>query len=149
MNKIWEDFKAFAFKGNVVDMAVGVVIGGAFGKIVTSIVSDLITPIIGYFTAGVDFSNLKYVLSEAVTDANGTVTAEEVAIKYGAFIQNVIDFFIIAICIFAVIRILAKLQKKQENQAQETPEQEAPSEDIALLTEIRDLLKAQHEEKGQ
>lgn len=145
MRKIWEDFKVFAFKGNVVDMAVGVVIGGAFGKIVTSIVSDLVTPIIGYLTAGVDFSNLKYVLSEAVTDAGGTVITEEVAIKYGAFIQNVIDFFIIAICIFAVIRFLSKLQRKQEKPA----EPEAPPEDIALLSEIRDLLKTQKEEKGQ
>lgn len=141
MKKFKEEFKEFAFKGNVVDMAVGVVIGGAFGKIVTSIVNDLIMPIIGYITSGADFSSLKYVLSPLVMSGD-VVVQEENAILYGAFIQNVLDFFIIALSIFLVIKLMSKARKKAEEEAPaEEPAPEEPPQDIQLLTEIRDLLK--------
>ena len=140
MKKFKEEFKEFAFKGNVIDMAVGVVIGGAFGKIVTSIVNDLIMPIIGLLTAGVNFSDLKYVITPAVMDGDVVVTPEN-AILYGAFIQNVIDFFIIALSIFVAIKLISKAKKKQEEEPAPAPEPEAPPQDIQLLTEIRDLLK--------
>lgn len=133
------DFKNFAMKGNVIDMAVGVIIGGAFGKIVTSLVNDVIMPAIGKLTGGVNFSDLSYVLTPAVVDpATGEETAA-VLIKYGAFIQNIVDFLIIAFCIFVAIRMLAKLKKKEEAPAPAAPP--APSKEELLLTEIRDLLK--------
>lgn len=140
MKKFKEEFKEFAFKGNVIDMAVGVVIGGAFGKIVTSIVNDLIMPIIGFITSGVNFADLKYVIAPAVMDGDTVVTPEN-AIMYGAFIQNVIDFFIIALSIFVVIKLISKAKRKQEEAPAPEPEPEAPPQDIQLLTEIRDLLK--------
>lgn len=140
MKKFKEEFKEFAFKGNVVDMAVGVVIGGAFGKIVTSIVNDLIMPIIGFITSGVNFSDLKYVISPAVMDGETVVQAEN-AILYGAFIQNVLDFFIIAMSIFLVIKLMTKARRKAEEEPAPEPEPEEPPQDIQLLTEIRDLLK--------
>lgn len=133
-----QEFKAFAVKGNVVDLAVGVIIGAAFGKIVTSFVNDIVMPPIGLATGGVDFSKLKYVLKEAVVDAAGVVTTEAVSINYGNFLNIVIQFLIIAICIFAVIKGFNSLKKKAEdpqNPAAPTPQ------DIVLLTEIRDLLK--------
>ncbi len=134
---MWKEFKEFAFKGNVVDMAVGVVVGGAFSKIVTSLVGDLITPAIGLLTKGVDFKDLQIVLA---TDAEGAVTS---ALKYGAFIQNIIDFFIIAFSIFVVVKILNTARKKQEKKEEVVVEEPKPtSED--LLTEIRDLLKAKN-----
>ena len=139
MKKFKEEFKEFALKGNVIDMAVGVVIGGAFGKIVTSIVNDLIMPIIGFLTAGVNFSDLKFVISEAVVE-NGEVVTPENALMYGSFIQNVIDFFIIALSIFIVIKLFSKLRRNSEK-APEEPAPEEPAADIQLLTEIRDLLK--------
>ena len=140
MKKFKDEFKEFAFKGNVIDMAVGVVIGGAFGKIVTSIVNDLIMPIIGFITSGANFSDLKYVISPAVMEGETVVTPEN-AIMYGAFIQNVIDFFIIALSIFVVIKLISKAKRKQEEAPAPEPEPEAPPQDIQLLTEIRDLLK--------
>ncbi|MBR6701148.1 MAG: large-conductance mechanosensitive channel protein MscL [Firmicutes bacterium] len=140
MKKFKDEFKEFAFKGNVIDMAVGVVIGGAFGKIVTSIVNDLIMPVIGFVTSGVNFSDLKYVISPAVMEGDTVVTPEN-AIMYGAFIQNVIDFFIIALSIFVVIKLISKAKRKQEEAPAPEPEPEAPPQDIQLLTEIRDLLK--------
>lgn len=139
MKKFKEEFKEFALKGNVIDMAVGVVIGGAFGKIVTSLVDDLIMPLIGLITAGVNFSDLKYVMSEAVVE-NGEVITPENALMYGSFIQNVIDFFIIALSIFIVIKLFTKLRRKSE-EAPEEPAPEEPAADVQLLTEIRDLLK--------
>ncbi len=128
-----KEFKDFAVKGNAVDMAVGIVIGAAFGKIVSSLVSGVIMPPIGVLLGGVDFSELAYVLKAAVGEAPAVV------IKYGAFIQTVIDFTIIAFAIFMLIRGLNSLKKKEEEAPKAPP---APSAEETLLTEIRDLLKA-------
>lgn len=149
MAKFIEDFKAFALKGNVVDMAVGVIIGGAFGKIVTSVVNDIIMPPIGILVGGVDFKDLKLVLKEAipeVLDEAGNVTqaaVAEVTLNYGAFIQNVIDFLIIALAIFFMIKGITRLSElKKKKEEEETPAAPpAPSKEEVLLTEIRDLLK--------
>ena len=127
-----KDFKEFAFKGNVLDMAIGVIIGGAFGKIVTSLVNDLIMPIISILTGGLNFTDLKYV----ITPAHGDVA--ENAIAYGSFIQNVVDFLIIAFCIFLFVRLIEKFKKKEEVKV-EAPKK---ADDVVLLEEIRDLLKA-------
>lgn len=135
---MWKEFKEFAFKGNVVDMAVGVVVGGAFSKIVTSLVGDIITPAIGVLTKGVDFKDLQIVLA---TDAEGAVTS---ALKYGAFIQNIIDFFIIAFSIFVVVKLLNTARKKLEKPAEVVEEvvvEEPKPTSEDLLAEIRDLLK--------
>ncbi|MGN6706085.1 MAG: large-conductance mechanosensitive channel protein MscL [Rhodanobacter sp.] len=129
-----QEFKAFAMRGNVMDMAVGIVIGGAFGKIVSSLVSDVIMPPIGWITGGVDFSALKWVLKPA-DDSDPAHKVAEVAINYGSFINTIITFIIIAFAIFMVIKLMNRLQRKQE----EAPA--APPADVALLTEIRDLLK--------
>ena len=135
-----QDFKAFALKGNVVDMAVGVIIGGAVGKIVTSVVNNIIMPPIGVVTGGVDFTELKVTLKEAVVEGE-TVVSEAVTLNYGQFIQDVVDFLIIAFCIFLMIKGIAKLsRKKEEAPAEPAPEPE-PSAEEKLLTEIRDLLK--------
>ena len=128
-----QDFKAFALKGNVVDMAVGVIIGGAFGKIVTSVVNNIIMPPIGVLTGGVDFTDLKLVIKEAEGEA------EAVTLNYGAFIQDVVDFLIIAFCIFLIVKGISALsRKKEENVPAPAPE---PRAEEKLLTEIRDLLK--------
>ena len=142
MKKMIEEFKKFAFKGNVVDMAVGVIIGGAFGKIVTSLVNDIIMPFFGFLTAGTDFTSLKVVLSPAVLDAAGNVLKPEAALMYGNFIQNIFDFFIIAFCIFFFVQQITKLRKKEEAPAPE-PAPAGPSTE-ELLAEIRDLLKQQN-----
>ena len=134
-----QDFKAFALKGNVVDMAVGVIIGGAFGKIVTSIVNNIIMPPIGVITGGVDFTDLKLVIKEA-EKAGDEVTAEAVTLNYGQFIQDVVDFLIIAFCIFLMVKGIAALSRKKEEPAAPAPAPE-PSAEEKLLTEIRDLLK--------
>lgn len=122
---MWKEFKEFAFKGNVIDLAVAVIIGGAFGKIVTSIVNDLIMPLVGIIVGGIDFTALTWEVKDAV-------------ITYGAFIQNVVDFFIIVSCIFIALKLLSKLKRKQEEVAAAPP---APSKEEVLLTEIRDILK--------
>ncbi|VTX53363.1 large-conductance mechanosensitive channel protein MscL [Haemophilus haemolyticus] len=122
-----KEFREFAMRGNVVDMAVGVIIGGAFGKIVSSLVSDIFMPMLGVLTGGIDFKDMKFVLAQA----QGDVPA--VTLNYGVFIQNVIDFIIIAFAIFMMIKALNKVRKPEEKKAGPT------SED--LLTEIRDLLK--------
>lgn len=124
-----KEFKEFAIKGNAIDLAVGVIIGGAFGKIVSSIVNDILMPIIGIFLGGIDFSNLKYIIKPA----QGTVP--EAAIRYGNFIQSVVDFTIIAFCIFLMVKGINHLRKKEE--ASPAP---GPSKEEILLTEIRDLL---------
>ena len=136
-----QDFKAFALKGNVVDMAVGVIIGGAFGKIVTSVVNNIIMPPIGVITGGVDFTDLKVTLKEAVVEGENVVS-EAVTLNYGQIIQDVVDFLIIAFCIFLMIKGIAKLSRKKEEEdaAAPAPEPE-PSAEEKLLTEIRDLLK--------
>ena len=130
-----QDFKAFALKGNVMDMAVGVIIGGAIGKIVTSLVNDVLMPAIGMLTGNVDFTNLVLKLGEG---------EEAAVLKYGQFIQNVVDFLIIALCIFFMVKGIAKLSnlKKEEEAPAPAPAPEPePSAEEKLLTEIRDLLK--------
>ncbi len=139
---MWKEFKEFAFKGNVLDMSIGVIIGGAFGKIVTSLVNDIIMPFFGFLTAGTDFTSLKLVLSPAVLDAAGNVLKPEAALMYGNFIQNIFDFFIIAFCIFFFVQQITKLRKKEEAPAPE-PAPAGPSTE-ELLAEIRDLLKQQN-----
>nr|WP_315107232.1 large-conductance mechanosensitive channel protein MscL [uncultured Campylobacter sp.] len=129
-----KEFKEFAMRGNVIDMAVGVVIGGAFGKIVSSLVGDVIMPIVGVLTGGVNFSDLKITLKDAVGDTAA------VTVNYGSFIQTMVDFTIIAFCIFCVVKAINSLKKSKV----EEPKAEEPApipEDVALLTEIRDLLK--------
>lgn len=128
-----KEFKEFAVKGNVVDMAVGIIIGAAFGQIVTALVSGVIMPPIGVLLGGVDFSDLAIVIKEAVGDAPAVV------ISYGAFIQTVIDFTIIAFAIFMVIKGINRMKKKEEEAPKEPA---APSAEIVLLTEIRDSLKS-------
>ena len=128
-----KEFKAFALKGNVIDLAVAVIIGGAFGKIITSLVNDIIMPIIGVIMGGVSFTDLKYV----ITPASGDIA--EVAILYGSFIQAIVDFLIIAFCIFLFIKLLASAKKKE---AEAVLAPAAPSEEVVLLEQIRDLLKS-------
>ncbi|MBE7024368.1 MAG: large-conductance mechanosensitive channel protein MscL [Ruminococcaceae bacterium] len=130
---MWKEFKDFAFKGNIFDMAVGVIIGGAFGKIVTSLVNDIVMPAFGAVTSGMNFKEMKYVISAA------TETKPEAAILYGQFIQNVVDFLIIAFSIFMVIHLAGKFRKKEEV-APEPEEPKAPTQE-ELLAEIRDILK--------
>ena len=149
MKKFFEEFKAFAMRGNVIDMAVGVVIGGAFGKITTSIVNDIIMPVVGMITGGVNFADWKIVLKAAEGEA------AEVAITYGNTIAIILDFIIVAFAIFCMVKgingMRAKaeaLKKKQEEEAKAAeeaapPAPPAPSAEEVLLTEIRDLLKAQ------
>ena len=127
-----KEFRDFAMRGNVVDMAVGIVIGGAFGKIVTSFVNDVLMPPIGMAIGGVDFSDLAITLKEAAGEA------EAVTLNYGAFIQTVLDFVIIAFAIFMVVKAMNNLKKKEEAAPPPPPE---PSAEETLLTEIRDLLK--------
>lgn len=124
VKKLGEDFKTFILRGNVVDMAVGVIIGGAFGKIVTSLVNDVLTPIIGVFLGGLNFSELSFGFKDA-------------QINYGLFIQTIVDFLIIAACIFAMIKFFERFKKKEVPKEKE----KAKSEEVLLLEEIRDLLK--------
>ncbi len=126
-------------KGNVVDMAVGVIIGGAFGKIVTSIVNNIIMPPVGVITGGVDFTELKLTLKEAVVEGE-EVVSEAVTLNYGQFIQDVVDFLIIAFCIFLMVKGIAKINRKKEEAPAPEPDPK-PSNEEVLLTEIRDLLK--------
>lgn len=135
-----QDFKAFALKGNVVDMAVGVIIGGAFGKIVTSIVNNIIMPPIGVLTGGMDFTDLKLVLKDAVKEGD-QVVSEAVTLNYGQFIQDVVDFLIIAFCVFLMVKGIAALSRKKEEKPAEPAPAPEPSAEEKLLTEIRDLLK--------
>ncbi|MFZ7234840.1 large-conductance mechanosensitive channel protein MscL [Avibacterium avium] len=127
-----KEFREFAMRGNVVDMAVGVVIGGAFGKIVSSLVADVIMPVLGLFTGGVDFKDLHIVLKQAVGETPA------VTLNYGVFVQNIVDFVIIAFAIFLVIKGINKMKKPVE-EAPAAPTE--PSNEEKLLTEIRDLLK--------
>ncbi len=135
---IFKEFKAFAMRGNVVDMAVGIIVGGAFGKIVTSIVNDVVMPPIGLLIGGVDFSELKVVLKNATLDAAGN-TVPAVTLNYGMLVNSVINFLIIAWAIFMVIKAMNVLKKKEEAAPAPAP---APSAEEKILTEIRDILKA-------
>lgn len=144
MKKFLNEFKEFAMRGNVVDMAVGVIIGAAFGKIVTSLVNDIIMPAIGMLTGGVNFSDYKWVIQKGVTEGTEIVTPE-VAITWGAFVQTVFDFVIIAFCIFVAIKFINNLKRKPEPEPEPAPEApKAPTQE-ELLTEIRDLLRKEVE----
>ncbi|MBQ8842249.1 MAG: large-conductance mechanosensitive channel protein MscL [Ruminiclostridium sp.] len=142
------EFKEFISRGNVMDMAVGVIIGGAFTKIVNSVVSDIITPALGLLTGNVDFAELKVVLSEAVMEGE-TVVKEELAIRYGVFLDALINFLLIAICVFLMVKVIntiktkaeALKKKEEEEAAAEEAAAPAPDPQLELLTEIRDLLK--------
>ena len=145
-----QEFKAFAMKGNVVDMAVGVIIGGAFGKIVSSVVADVIMPPIGLLVGGVNFTDLKLVMKDAVAEvkdeAGNVVTAAQdaVTLNYGNFLQVTFDFLIIAFSIFLMIKLITRLTEKKKAEEEATPAPPpAPSKEELLLTEIRDLLKNQ------
>jgi large conductance mechanosensitive channel len=129
------EFREFAMRGNVVDMAVGIIIGGAFGKIVSSFVNDVLMPPIGVLLGGVDFSELAITLKEAAGEA-GAVT-----LNYGSFVQTVVDFIIIAFAIFMAIKAMNKMKKKEEAKPEPAPEPPKPSAEVELLTEIRDSLK--------
>ena len=135
-----KDFKEFAMKGNIIDMAVGVIIGGAFGAIVSSLVNDIIMPVVSLVTGGDGLKNLKYVIVHAKDAADGVAAVEEVAINYGVFIQNIVDFLIIAFSIFVALRVIMKFKKKEKEEEAAAPAPE-PSKEEVLLTEIRDLLK--------
>lgn len=124
---MWKEFKAFAVKGNIIDLAIGVIIGTAFGKIVTSLVNDLLMPLFGLLSGGVDLNGLSYVYGET-------------ELKYGAFLQTVLDFFIISLSIFFFIRALSRFKPKKEEKKTDPPK---PSNEEVLLAEIRDLLKQQ------
>lgn len=138
MGKFLQDFKEFALKGNIVDMAVGVIIGGAFGKIVSSLVNDILMPVISLCTGGDGYKNLKVVITPARAAEAGKEAVEEVAVNYGLFIQNVVDFLIIAFSIFVALRVIMKFMKKEKEVEAAPP---APSAEEKLLTEIRDILK--------
>ena len=155
----FKEFKEFALKGNVMDMAVGVIIGGAFGKIVSSLVNDILMPPIGALLGNTDFSQLRIDISKvrditasAVQSVEGMVTkgdaaqaaaAEPIYWNYGAFIQQCVDFTILALCVFLMVKLMNRLKKKKEAAPAPAPEPPAPTKEELLLTEIRDLLKEQ------
>ena len=139
--KIIKEFKEFAIKGNMFDMAIGIIIGMAFNKIVSSLVNDILLPSFSLIIGNVNFQNLNIVLQKETIDNTGIVIQELVAIKYGNFIQVIFDFFIIAITVFLVIKIFNKLRRKAENEKDTTV---STPRDIELLSEIRDLLKEKH-----
>lgn len=142
MSKFLQEFKEFALKGNVVDMAIGIIIGGAFGKIVSSLVNDIIMPGVGVLTGGTNFSEFKYVIQEGVTKGTEVITPE-VAITWGAFVQTVVDFLIIAFCIFVAIKAVNRFRKQKPA---EEPAPAGPTQE-ELLTQIRDILAKQSEKK--
>ena len=149
MKKFFEEFKAFAMRGNVIDLAVGMIIGSAFGKITSSLVNDVIMPAVSILMGGVSFTDWKLVLKEAVLNPDGTEAAAEVAIKYGNLIAVIVDFVILAFAIFCMVKLIntmrekaEALRKKEEEAAvEEAPAEPEPSAEEKLLTEIRDLLK--------
>ena len=138
MGKFLNEFKEFAVKGNAVDMAVGVIIGGAFGKIVSSIVDDIIMPPIGWLIGGVKFTDLKLTLPQIDL---GVEKLDPVTINYGNFLQTCFDFIVIAFCVFLLVKGINRLARKKEEAPAEEPKAPAPSAEEKLLTEIRDLLK--------
>ena len=152
MKKFFSDFKAFAMKGNVVDMAVGVIIGSAFGKIVTSLVNDIITPLISLAIGKMDLTGLEIVFRAGTVDPATGETVGKVALTYGNFIQSVIDFLIIAMCIFVVLRLITNAEKKIESLTKKKEEEKAEEEEEAketeLLREIRDMMKKENGEES-
>lgn len=133
------EFREFAMKGNVVDLAVGVVIGAAFGKIVTSLVDDIIMPVVGKLAGGVDFVTLSVLLTPAVVGPDGKETSAAVLLRYGAFIQSIVNFLIIAFAIFLVVKAINRMRRAEPAPPAAPP---APAEDIVLLTQIRDALRS-------
>lgn len=133
------EFKQFIARGNVMDMAVGVIIGGAFGKISTSLVNDIIMPAVSMLTGGIDFSSWKIVMKEAVMENGEEIAA--VSINYGTFLATILDFLIVALAVFCMIKALNTLHRKKEEAPAQPPAPPAPSKEELLLTEIRDLLK--------
>ncbi len=140
MKKFLNEFKAFAMRGNVLDMAVGVVIGGAFGKITTSLVNDIIMPAVSMLTGGINFNDWKWVLKEAVVE-NGEEIAAAVSINYGTLLSTILDFIILAFAVFCMVKGINKLHRKKEEAPAAPPAPPEPSAEEKLLTEIRDLLK--------
>ena len=136
--KLWKEFKEFAMQGNVVDLAIGVIIGGAFGKIVSSLVDDIIMPLIGLLTGGINMKAARWVIREAAGKT------PELSLNYGMFLQNVIDFLIISFSIFMVIRFFNPFRKKE---VEEPSDEEEPTKEEELLTEIRDILKTKAEDQ--
>jgi large conductance mechanosensitive channel len=142
MKKFFQEFKEFAVKGNVIDLAVAVIIGGAFGKIISSLVADIVMPFVGAIIGGVDFTNIRWTLRKAVLGDGGATVAPAVTMNIGSFLQNVFDFLVIAAVIFLLIKIIGRLKKQLvREQTKETPLPIVPTKDQELLTEIRDLLK--------
>lgn len=131
-----QEFKEFAIKGNLIDMAVGVVMGGAFGKVVSSFIDGMVMPAVGMVTGGVDFTQMKYDLKPEIKDAAGVVTQQAVSIKYGSFITEIITFLVVALVVFMVIKAINKMKKAEAEAAPAAP----PVQEV-LLSEIRDLLK--------
>jgi large conductance mechanosensitive channel len=149
MKKYFKEFKAFAVKGNVVDLAVAVIIGGAFGKIVSSLVADIVMPFIGVIVGGLDFTSWKIVLKHAILNAQGAIATPAVTMNVGIFIQNIFDFLIIAVSIFFMVKILGKIKSRLITEEEEDKKKEEkpvpPTKDQELLIEIRDLLKSKQE----
>ncbi len=137
-----KEFKDFAMKGNVIDLAVGIIIGAAFGKIVSSVVNDVIMPPIGLMVGGINFTDIKIIMKDAITDpATGKVIKEAVTLKIGSFLQTLVDFTIVAFSVFLMVKGLNSLSKKKEAEAAPPPPPPTATKDQELLTEIRDLLK--------
>ena len=146
MKKFFKEFKEFAMRGNVLDMAIGVVIGGAFGKITTSLVNDVFMPLVGLLIGGVDLAKFNIVLKPEVLDEAGEVVKAGVTLGFGTFLSAILDFILVAFCIFLMIRTMNRVHEKLEKKEEEVPAPEAPAAPTSeeLLTEIRDLLKAQN-----
>lgn len=141
---IFKEFKEFAMRGNVIDMAVGVIIGAAFGKIVSSLVDDIIMPLIGVATGGMNFTDYKWVIQKAVVDGTTQeVLTPEVTMNWGTWVQTIVDFLIVAFCIFIAIKAMNQLKRKQAEAPAEPAPAPEPTKEEQLLTEIRDLLKDQ------
>lgn len=149
MKKFLAEFKEFITKGNVVDMAVAVIIGGAFGKIVTSLVNDIVMPLIAWLMGGLNVTDWKYVIKPAVME-NGVEVEAETAILYGNFIQMILEFLIIAFCIFMMLKVILALKTKFQKKEEEIEEEAAPAETTDdILKDIRELLKAQNAEEAK
>lgn len=147
MKKYWQEFKSFAVKGNVIDLAVAVIIGGAFGKIVSSLVADVVMPLIGVIAGGVNFTSWRWILKKSVLDSSGTVLNEAVVLNIGTFLQNIFDFLVIALSIFLMVKLMARVkdslskENPKEEPAEDKKEEPKISPEQELLTEIRNILK--------
>ena len=145
MKKMFEEFKAFIMRGNVLDMAVGVIVAGAFGKITTSLVNDLFMPFISWIFGARDMTALNVIVRPEIVNEAGEVTQAAITLGFGTFVATIIDFILIALVVFMVVKLMnaakAKLEKKEEEAPAEEPAPPAPSAEEVLLTEIRDLLK--------